>query len=134
MVDANVWQPVLDHHSSLFAGLEPGSAAALVSKQDWDARSGTMLEWRSGANGMRADVREWSGPAEANVDLLFVGLRDAFQRLAQTNSGERFSLLKDMVHEGEVLFFVMKTKCSLVDAGWEDFLDTLGLAFMGACR
>jgi hypothetical protein len=29
---------------------------------------------------------------------------------------------------------VMKTKYELQDAGYEEFLDTLGLAFLGACR
>jgi len=28
----------------------------------------------------------------------------------------------------------MKTKYQLQDAGYEDFLDTLGVAFLGACR
>lgn len=134
MLDPAVWQPVLDQHARFFEGLEPGCAAALIPKPDWDARSGTMLEWRRGPSGMQAALKPWSGPAQADVDLLFVGLRDAFARLAAADPGLRFSLLKDMLHEGDVMFFVMKTKCHLLDSGWEDFLDTLGLAFMGACR
>jgi hypothetical protein len=39
-----------------------------------------------------------------------------------------------MIRCGNILFFVMKTKYQLQDAGYEDFLDTLGLAFLGACR
>ena len=44
------------------------------------------------------------------------------------------STIKKMIRRGSILFFVMKTKYQLQDAGYEDFLDTLGLAFLGACR
>lgn len=133
-LDPAGWQPVLDVHADLFAPLDPGSAMVLVGKADWDAASGAALEWRAGAGAMQASLRPWAGAARADADLIFVGLRDALERLAATEVGERLSLLKDLVHGGEVLFFVMKTKCNLVNAGWEEFLDSLGLAFMGACR
>ena len=38
------------------------------------------------------------------------------------------------IRTGNILFFVMKSKYELQDAGYEDFLDSLGLAFLGACR
>ena len=133
-LDPARWQPVLDRHAELFEPLDPGAAAALVAKGDWDTSSGAMLEWRATAGAMRATLKPWQGAGLAEVDLLFVGLRDALDRLAEAAVDARLSLLKDLVHRGEVLFFVMKTKCNLVNAGWEDFLDSLGLAFMGACR
>jgi hypothetical protein len=133
-LDPQPWQQVLDRHAALFEFLETGSAAALIAKPDWDAQSGRMLEWRMGESGVQASVQPWAGAGKASVDLLFVGLRDSFLRLEACRPEERFSLLKDLLHEGEVLFYVMKTKCKLIEAGWEDFLDQLGLAFMGACR
>jgi hypothetical protein len=106
----------------------------MIAKPDWDAGSGAMLEWRRAEDGMQTALKPWRGAAHASVDLLFVGLRDSFSRLSAIEASMRLSLLKDMLHEGDVMFFVMKTKCKLIDAGWEDFLDSLGLAFMGACR
>jgi hypothetical protein len=32
------------------------------------------------------------------------------------------------------MFYALKPKDALQDAGYEDFLDSLGLAFLGACR
>lgn len=133
-LDPARWQPVLDVHADLFSPLDPGAAMVLVAKADWDASSGAALEWRAAAGAMQASLRPWEGAARADADLVFVGLRDALERLAATEVGERLSHLKDLVHGGEVLLFVMKTKCNLVNAGWEEFLDSLGLAFMGACR
>ncbi len=133
-LDPARWQPVLDLHAELFQPLDPGAAAVLVAKPDWDAGAGAALEWRAEAGAMRAALRPWRGAGGAGADLIFVALRDALDRLAEAAPPERLSRLKDLVHSGDVLFFVMKTKCNLVNAGWEDFLDSLGLAFMGACR
>ncbi len=133
-LDPALWQPLLERHAELFGGISPGSALALLSKPDWDARSGAFLEWRAGVGAMAAARRPWTGVGQADVDLVFVAMRDALAELAGAPNEERLGLLKRMIHRGDVLFFVMKTKCALVDAGWEDFLDSLGLAFMGACR
>jgi hypothetical protein len=48
--------------------------------------------------------------------------------------GETLSIIKRQIRKGAIMFFVMKTKFELQDAGYEDFLDSLGLAFLGACR
>jgi hypothetical protein len=133
-LDPARWQPVLDLHADLFQPLDPGSAAVLVAKREWDEAAGDALEWRAAPGTMRAAVRPWKGAKHADADLVFVALRDALDRLSETAPAERLSRLKDLVHAGDVLFFVMKTKCNLVNAGWEEFLDSLGLAFMGACR
>lgn len=134
MLDTAHWQPVLDAHATLFADLAQGVAVGFIAKPDWDRGTGTVLEWRASEGRMAATAQPWRGAAKSDHDLLFIGLRDAFDRLAAEDADQRLSLLKDLVHEGEVLFFVMKTKCILIDSGWEDFLDCLGLAFMGACR
>jgi hypothetical protein len=42
--------------------------------------------------------------------------------------------MKRQIRAGNIMFFVMRTKYELQDAGYEEFLDTLGLAFLGACR
>ncbi|MBF0269039.1 MAG: hypothetical protein HQL44_10660 [Alphaproteobacteria bacterium] len=128
------WQPVFDRHANLFEALEDGRSLAFLDKSTWDAGQGDALECRLNGNRMLAQAQSWAGAANCQADMLFVGLRDSFDRLDQAKPDERFGLLKDSIHEGDVLFFVMRTKCTLIDVGWEDFLDQLGLAFMGACR
>jgi hypothetical protein len=142
-LDPGQWQPVLDLHAELFQPLDPGAGAVLLSKEAWDSGAGAALELRARAPGegpalsatvMDAELVPWHGVGRANVDLVFVCRSGALDRLAGARADARLSLLKDLVHAGEVLVFVMKTKCNLVNAGWEEFLDGLGLAFMGACR
>jgi hypothetical protein len=42
--------------------------------------------------------------------------------------------IKRLIRRGNIMFFVFKNKAQLQDAGYEDFLESLGLAFLGACR
>ncbi|MFA6020155.1 MAG: hypothetical protein WC722_07820 [Rhodospirillales bacterium] len=128
------WQPVFDRHANLFEALEDGRSLAMLDKATWDAGKGEALSCKLEGGRMQALSAAWEGAAKTDADMLFVGLRDSLAHLDAAQPDQRFSLLKDSIHEGEVLFFVMKTKCTLIDAGWEDFLDSLGLAFMGACR
>lgn len=128
------WQPVFDLYANLFEALEDGRSLAMLDKATWDAGRGEALHCRLEGGRMLARSNSWEGAAKTDADLLFVGLRDSLTHLDAAQPDQRFSMLKDNIHEGEVLFFVMKTKCTLIDAGWEDFLDSLGLAFMGACR
>ncbi len=129
-----IWQPVFDLHASLFEALEENRSLAFLDKATWDAGRGDALESRWAGRRMFVQAKAWSGAGDTKADLLFVGLRDSLTHLDRAEPEARLGLLKDGIHEGEVLFFVMKTKCTLIDAGWEDFLDSLGLAFMGACR
>ncbi|MBF0167979.1 MAG: hypothetical protein HQL45_10150 [Alphaproteobacteria bacterium] len=128
------WQPVLDRHATLFEALEEGRSLALLDKATWDAGKGNALECRLENRRMQVRLQDWTGAQGTEADMLFVGLRDSFDHLEQAPPDARMGALKDRIHQGEVLFFVMRTKCTLIDVGWEDFLDSLGLAFMGACR
>lgn len=134
MLASASWQPVFDLYANLFEALEDGRSLAMLDKATWDAGQGEALSCKLENGRMRAKAMAWEGAAKTDADMLFVGLRDSLAQLDAAQPDQRMSLLKDSIHEGEVLFFVMKTKCTLIDAGWEDFLDSLGLAFMGACR
>ena len=94
------------------AALDLPAAAPVVKDDDFDA--------------IRANA--------AQADLLLVPDDAAFEEIRRSLDGDPLSTIKKMIRCGNILFFVMKTKHQLQDAGYEDFLDTLGLAFLGACR
>ena len=72
--------------------------------------------------------------AEARLDLLFVADEEARGELAATAPAATLRAMKRLIRRGNVMFFVFRTRHELQDAGYEDFLDSLGLAFLGACR
>jgi hypothetical protein len=93
-----------------------------------------MLTWVMDGEHMCANLRQYSGFQDARVDLLFVADESGLEAMREALEGETLSIIKRQIRKGAIMFFVMKTKYELQDAGYEDFLDSLGLAFLGACR
>jgi hypothetical protein len=145
--DLTLWQAMLDRHAPLFSEMLPGAAVGFVARAGSGiqpgrhlagltgaAGAGEMLTWRMDGTRMRADRLPYRGLAQPGVDLLFVADDGALAALRDALHGETLSIVKRQIRAGSIMFFVMKTKSQLQDAGYEDFLDSLGLAFLGACR
>ena len=131
--DPRRWQPVLDHEAALFDAVIPGAAVALVERGDWDAGDGRMLEWRADEFGcLIAANRPWQGLGDARAEVVLVGADAAFA--AVFSGAEPMRALRDGIRRGDIVLFVTKCQTGLRGAGWEEFLESLGLAFMGACR
>ena len=148
--DLPAWQSMLDRHREVFAGMlcgarigilprsatgiQPGKRLAGLASAQFDLPGGKMLAWEAGDDGFRAEFSPCASFKDARADLLLVADDMALDAIHQTIGGDTLSTIKKMIRSGNILFFVMKTKYQLQDAGYEDFLDTLGLAFLGACR
>jgi len=145
--DVHAWQAMLDRHAPLFTELMPGSAVGFVPRAGSGIHpgkhvagvmeaggEGDMLGWSMDGTAMRASLRRYSGFQDAKVDLLFVADEEGLDAMRDALAGETLSIIKRQIRKGNIMFFVMKTKYELQDAGYEDFLDSLGLAFLGACR
>jgi hypothetical protein len=141
------WQAMLDRQAELFAEMVPGSSVALVPREGSGIQpgkhvaglmaaggSGEMLRWEVTAVGVKAALVPYRGFQQAKVDLLFVAEAEALDKLRADIGNETLPLMKRMIRAGSIMFFVMRTKHELQDAGYEEFLDSLGLAFLGACR
>lgn len=141
------WQAMLDRHACLFSELLPGSAVGFVARAGSGihpgkhvagvmnaAGAGEMLTWSMDGDRMRAALKGYAGFQDAGVDLLFVADGAGLAAMREAIGGEALSVIKRQIRAGTIMFFVMKTKYQLQDAGYEDFLDSLGLAFLGACR
>ncbi len=145
--DPAAWQAMLDRHSELFTDMVAGSAVGFVPRTGSGIQPGKhvaglvdcgkgveMLRWTVDADGMTATLERFPGFQEAQVDLLFVVDDMALLLLGAALEGDTLSQIKRLIRQGNIMFFVLRTKFELQDAGYEDFLDTLGLAFLGACR
>ncbi len=148
--DLENWQAMLDRHGELFTEMTPGSAVGVVPRAGSGIQLGKhvaslenanndneMLVWqiREGHEaGMLASRRSYAGFKQANVDLLFVADDAALAALQEALKADTLSIMKRLIRKGNIMFYVMKTKYQLQDAGYEEFLDSLGLAFLGACR
>lgn len=140
------WQAMLDRHRDLFAEMRQGSRIGFVSREASGILPGkrfegvqvanevSMLAWQLEDGGMSARIERFAGMASTQVDLLLVADAEAVATMLEQLNGDTPAAIKRLIRRGRMMFFVFKNKAQLQDAGYEDFLDSLGLAFLGACR
>ncbi|NMG43750.1 hypothetical protein GPA22_08400 [Aromatoleum toluvorans] len=145
--DMAPWQTMLDRYAVLFTDMVEGSSVGFVPRSGSGIQPGKhvaglveaagdvpMMKWINDGSGMTAGLMRYSGFQEARVDLLFVADDEALEAMRASLGADTLSLIKRLIRQGHIMFFVLRTKFELQDAGYEEFLDTLGLAFLGACR
>ena len=139
------WQAMLDRHAELFSEMVPGSAVGFVARSGSGIMpgkhaaglksaqgAGQMLAWEVPLDhcGIRASFKSYTGFEDTHVDLLFVAEDEALQAMRAALDGDAMTIIKRLIRKGPIMFYVMKNKYQLQDAGYEEFLDSLGLAFL----
>lgn len=136
------WQQMLDRYSELFSELDDGARIGIVSRAattpgrapDPGLGALPIMVWQAAGGGLSARIEPFAGMSAAAVDLLLAANEEAMTALRDDLNGDTLTAMKRHIRRGSMLFFVFRTKSQLRDAGYEDFLESLGLAFLGACR
>lgn len=105
----------------------PASSASigLLRRKDFAARRGTLLLWRSDAEGCRANLCEYSGAAGSDVAVLLVADDEALAALREGG----WAPLPALVRQGRLHPYMLKTMDELEEAGLAEFVEDLGLVF-----
>jgi hypothetical protein len=133
-LDVPGWQALIGRHARLFDAWVDGAAIGFVPRVAADAGVGTMLAWARHGADMRVEQRRFGGFADCGVAVLFVAEPDALEQVHTRLHDNALGAMKLQLRQGGMLLYVLAPKTQLLDDGYEDFLEALGLAFMGACR
>lgn len=128
------WQSVLDRHAELFAEIADGAAVAVVPRRAVAqvCEPVPMLLWIREEEGMAARAGEFGGYKTVAADLLLVANDGTLE--AALAGEEPLREVKRQLRAGGMMFMVLRRKDELRERGWEDFLEWLGMPFLGTCR
>lgn len=138
------WQPVLDAHVGLFEPLAAGASVALLPRWRENAqgvrRANVMPKtepvpmhlWLREPLAMRARGSIFTGLASLVSDVLLIAEDGALE--AALAHERPLSELKRLLRRNQILFMVLRTRDELRERGWTEFLEALGLPFLGTCR
>jgi hypothetical protein len=133
-LDLGGWQSVLDRHPMLFLGMQPGARIGLMSKDDFEPPSATMVVWEATDQAMQAKYEPFPGFDQVRIDLLFIADNATIRGIHDAENPAPFAEIKAKVRRRDILLYVVQPRQQLLDRGYEEFLDSLGLVFMGTCR
>ena len=134
LADTNPWQGLLGLSSPVFGDMAAGACVGLLAKRDAIDMRGTMIAWEATGEGMNARQRPFDGYENVGADMLLVFDEEALKILCDEDMDDPLGAMRRLIRDGNILFYVMKTGKELTKLGYGEFLEALGLAYVGACR
>jgi hypothetical protein len=128
--DPAAWQAAAVRHDELFAALDPGARIGLIAR----AAPATMLLWEVGDGGVEVRDAPFPGFSASGADMLLAADAEALAQICGAADGQLFAVLRAGIRSGAVVCYILRRRCDLEARGFEELLDALGFAFMGACR
>ena len=132
--DAPAWQAMLDRNGGLFGDLRSGSRIGIAGRPDATPCSADMIVLEARKGRLVALEQPFAGLADPSLDILLVGDDEAIDEVASHLAHDGLAALKRQVRAGGFACYLMRVQCDLIEAGYENVLLSLGVAFLGACR
>lgn len=124
------WRAAAACHDELFAALDPGARIGLVAREAPVA----MLLWEVGSAGVEVREAPFPGFSASGADILLAADAEALAKIRAVAGTQLFEVLRAGIRSGAVVCYILRRRCDLEERGFEELLDALGFAFMGACR
>ena len=127
---AEAWRAAAARHAELFAPLDAGARIVLLPRSALTQ----MLVWESGEDGIDARIEPFTGYASCAADIVLAADDLWLSEIRSATAGRLFEALRAGIRSGHIVCYVLKRRCVLEERGFDELLDALGFAFMGACR
>jgi hypothetical protein len=127
---AHAWEAAARRHADLFQAIDPGARLGLLAR----AAPTVMLLWERSASGVVAGVVPFTGYAESGADIVLAADGDALAAIHAASDETLFEVLRAGIRSGHIVCYMLRRRCHLEERGFDELLDALGFAFMGACR
>lgn len=128
--EPGAWGSAARFNGELFAALEPGARIGLVARE----APGTMLLWEAGDAGIAVRDAPFTGYSASGVDILLSADAQALAEIRAAGDAQLFAVLRAGIRSGAIICYILSRRCVLEAQGFEELLEALGFAFMGACR
>ncbi|MFO1217956.1 MAG: hypothetical protein U1E89_06165 [Burkholderiaceae bacterium] len=129
--DAQAWSAAARWHAGLFEPLDAGARVALVAR----SAPSTMLLWQADAHGsVDARFEPFAGYSHSGADIVLAADDESLAAIRDASAASLFEVLRAGIRSGHVVCYMLRRRCHLEERGYDELLDALGFAFMGACR
>lgn len=124
------WAAAAERHAELFEPLDSGARIALLAR----SAPAQVLVWEAGEAGIGVQVEPFKGYTASAADIVLAADDAALAELRAAGEGRLFEVLRAGIRSGHIVCYMLRRRCLLEERGFDELLDALGFAFMGACR
>ncbi len=127
------WQTLLDRNPKIFQDMQAGARIGVLSKDEFEPPA-TMVVWQATELGMRAVYEPFPGFEQVKIGLLFIADEATLLGMHDPVTDAPFRQIRTKLRLRDILLYVVKPHRALLDSGYENFLESLGLPVLGTCR
>jgi hypothetical protein len=127
---ADAWRSAARRHDELFAPLDAGARIGLLAR----SAPTRVLVWEAGERGVDAWVEAFAGYSATTADIVLAADDESLAQVRAAGDGALFEVLRAGIRSGHIVCYMLERRCVLEERGFDELLDALGFAFMGACR
>jgi hypothetical protein len=127
---ADAWRAAAACHEALFAPLDSGCRIGLLARE----APSRMLVWEVREGRIDVRVEPFAGYAASAADIVLAADDASLARVRAADDIGLFVELRAGIRAGHIVCYMLKRRCVLEERGFDEILDALGFAFMGACR
>lgn len=127
---ADAWLSAAGRHDDLFAPLNPGARIGLLAR----LAPTHVLFWEAGDLAIGAWVAPFAGYSATDADIVLAADDESLAEVRVAREGALFEVLRAGIRSGHIVCYMLKRRCALEERGFDELLEALGFAFMGACR
>jgi hypothetical protein len=114
----------------LFAPLDQGARIGLLAR----SAPSRVLVWEACDRGIDAWIVPFAGYSATAADIVLAADDESLAEVRAAGDGALFQVLRAGIRSGHIVCYMLKRRCVLEERGFDEVLDALGFAFMGACR
>jgi hypothetical protein len=93
-----------------------------------------VLFWEAGERGIDAWIAPFAGYSASAADMVLAADDESLAELRAVCNDALFEVLRAGIRSGHIVCYMLKRRCVLEERGFDELLEALGFAFMGACR
>ncbi|OPX84194.1 MAG: hypothetical protein A4E53_03970 [Pelotomaculum sp. PtaB.Bin104] len=98
------------------------------------AEGNIMQVWEVQETGMAVTIQPFPGFRSVDVDLLFVLDESALNTLYRELKNNALVEFKNLIRQGKILFYILKSRDQLDEMGYEELIDRLDIPWLGTCH
>lgn len=134
LLDTGPWQEFVDRKKHVFSKIRDGGKIGILPKDGPEAGGGFLLVWTVREGKITVHNQHFRGFRESGADLLFVAEAPALKKIYEELKNDPLAELKRQIRSGCVVFFVLRTGDELLDMGFGELIDQIGIPWIGACH
>lgn len=134
LLEAGPWQEHLNRLGEVFKKIGDGGCIGILPKGEPEAGESRMIMLTVRGGRVTIDSPPFRGFRECGADLLFVADPHSLAKIHGELARDPLAELKRQIRFGGVVFFVLKARDDLIEMGFEDLIEAVGIPWIGTCH